>query len=64
MCELLATDIRKDGAVAHATNNSHTTAATNAGWPENTDYRTVYAKLQWNGEGEFDLEKACTMIRE
>jgi len=59
MCELLAIDIRKDGAVVYSTNNSHTTAETNAGWLKNTDYRTVYAKLQWNGEGEFNIEEAC-----
>ena len=59
MCDKYAIDVRKDGAVAHDSSNSHTAAAHNADWLENTDYRNVYAKLQWDGEGEFDLAKAC-----
>ena len=59
MCAPYAVNINTFGAICHDHSNSHTTAAHNAGWPENTDRKRVYHKFQWDGEGEFDLAKAC-----
>ena len=59
MCEFLSISVRKDGAIAHDTSNSHTTGVTNAKWRENTDSRHVYDNFEWDGSGEFDLARIC-----
>ena len=61
MCDFHSIAVRKDGAVAHIMQNSHSGAVEAAGWRENdqmADLRGPYfVEAEWSGKGEFTVER-------
>lgn len=63
MCDYHSICVRRDGAIAHTSKNSHSAAAAAAGWQENTDQKTVFVECEWDGlsGGSFALRKVVSL---
>ena len=61
MCDFHSIIVRTDGKTAHTTANSHSGAAADAGWRENTDQRTYFVECEWDGIGEYSLDRVVCL---
>ena len=54
MCDFHSCCVRVDGALAHVADNSHSTAAQQAGWMENEPHkRPRFVETEWDGRGTY-----------
>jgi hypothetical protein len=57
ICDFHSIVVRRDGAIAHVLNNSHSGAVKSAGWTENDTIslhgKARFIECEWDGRGEF-----------
>ena len=62
MCDFHSIVVRKDGAIAHTADNSHSGAIAAFGWRENTDQQTFFVECEWDGiDGEYSLKRVVSL---
>ena len=61
MCDFHSIAVRKDGAIAHTADNSHSGAIAAFGWRENTDQQTFFVECEWDGGGDYNLERVVSL---
>ena len=63
MCDFHSIIVRRDGAMAHVPENSHSGAAAACGWRENEpNKRPVFVEAEWDGEGEYPGADKITRV--